>query len=598
MERQPEPSIMSVPETGTQEWRDIPWAKVHRQVHRLQMRIHRATQRGERRTVHRLQRLLMSSWSAKCLAVRRVTQDNQGKRTPGVDGVAALEPEERLNLVATLNRDAKPQPIRRVWIPKPGTDEQRPLGIPTIADRARQALVKLALEPEWEARFEPNSYGFRPGRSCHDAVAAIFQSIKQCPKYVLDADIAKCFDRINHRALLDKLNTFPRLRRLIKGWLRARVLDGDQLFPTERGTPQGGVISPLLANVALHGMEEMIQKAFPRTKTVDGKVVEWTPTVVRYADDFVVCHRDLDVVRRCQELIQEWLRGMGLELKPNKTRLVHTLREHAGRPGFDFLGFRIRQHRVGKYHTGKDTHGRPLGFKTLTKPSPPKVVVHYRRLTDIVARHRAATQDALIGELNPVIRGWCNYYRTAASKKTFSKVRHQLFWRLLRWARRRHPKKGRREIVQKYWREPGWTFASPNGTPLFMHDRTPIVRHVKVQSRKTPFDGDWVYWAGRRGHYPGVSSTLALLLKWQHGKCAHCGLFFRPDDLLERHHRQEGSGKKLVVLHRHCHDAVHAAGPLKPVGGIRDKDRHREEPYECESLTYGSEDQPGGPPPG
>jgi RNA-directed DNA polymerase len=276
---------MSTPEAGVQEWRDIDWPRLERNVHKLQRRIYRASQRGDTRTVHRLQRLLLSSWSAKCLAVRRVTQDNQGKKTPGIDGVAALEPEARLDLTVHLNLDAKPQPIRRVWIPKPGTDEQRPLGIPTLSDRARQALVKLALEPEWEAQFEPNSYGFRPGRSCHDAIAAIFASIKQCPKYVLDADIAKCFDRIDQKALLQKLNTFPRLRRLIKGWLTAGVLDGDRLFPTERGTPQGGVLSPLLANVALHGLEETILQAFPKTKTVNGKVVEWVPSVVRYADD-------------------------------------------------------------------------------------------------------------------------------------------------------------------------------------------------------------------------------------------------------------------------------------------------------------------------
>src|SRR6266536_1106061 len=248
---------MSTRATGVQEWRDIPWPQVERDVHTLQRRIYRASQRGDMTVVHRLQRLLMSSWSAKCLAVRRVTQDNQGKKTAGIDGVAALEAEERLVLVATLDLDAKPQPTRRVWIPKPGTDEQRPLGIPTLSDRALQALVKLALEPQWEAQFEPNSYGFRPGRSCHDAVEGIFESIKQCPKYILDADIAKCFDRIDHKALLDKINTFPQLRRIIKAWLEAGVLDGETLFPTEHGTPQGEVISPLLANIALHGMEKI-----------------------------------------------------------------------------------------------------------------------------------------------------------------------------------------------------------------------------------------------------------------------------------------------------------------------------------------------------
>jgi RNA-directed DNA polymerase len=543
--------------------------------------------------VHRLQRLLLSSWSAKCLAVRRVTQDNQGKKTAGVDGLAALEPEERLVLVSLLGLDAKPQPIRRVWIPKPGTDEQRPLGIPTIADRARQALVKLALEPEWEARFEPNSYGFRPGRSCHDAVAAIFQSIKQCPKYVLDADIAKCFDRIDHRALLDKLNTFPRLRRIIKGWLEAGVLDGGTLFPTEQGTPQGGVLSPLLANVALHGLENLLRDAFPKTKTVNGKVVEWAPTVVRYADDFVVCHRDLGVVQRCQELVQDWLRGMGLELKPSKTRIGHTLREHGGRAGFDFLGFTIRQHPVGKYHTGKDTRGKPLGFKTLTTPSKAKVVLHQRRLAEMVRRHRAAPQEDLISHLNPVIRGWCNYYRAAASTKTFSKVKHRLFWSLMGWARRRHPREGRQRIVRRYWRIPRWTFGPAKGPALFEHDRTRIVRHVKVLGGKSPFDGDWAYWAGRQGHYPGVSPWLALLLKRQHGWCAHCGLYFMPDDLPEVHHLQGKQGKELAVLHRHCHDAVHGPGTAEPRRSIRDKDCPREEPDECESLMSGCASRKG-----
>jgi len=589
---------MSTPISGVQEWRDIDWPRLERNVHKLQRRIYRASQRGDTRTVHRLQRLLLSSWSAKCLAVRRVTQDNQGKKTPGVDGVAALEPEQRLALVATFNLDAKPQPIRRVWIPKPGTDEQRPLGIPTLSDRARQALVKLALEPEWEAQFEPNSYGFRPGRSCHDAMAAIFSSIKQCPKYVLDADIAKCFDRIDQEALLQKLNTFPRLRRLIKGWLTAGVLDGDTLFPTEQGTPQGGVLSPLLANVALHGLEEILLQAFPKTKTVNGKVIEWVPTVVRYADDFAVLHRDLGVIQECQRIIQQWLRGMGLELKPSKTRIGHTLQIQEGQAGLDFLGFTIRQYPVGKYHTGKDTHGRPLGFKTLTKPSKTKVVLHHRQLAEIVKRHRAVPQAALIKHLNPVIRGWCNYYRSAASKQTFRKASHILFWTLFRWARRRHPHEGLQGVVKKYWRPPSWTFGPAKGPSLFEHERTKIVRHIKVRGGKSPFDGDWMYWASRQGYYPGVRWGLTLLLKRQRGKCAHCGLFFMPGDLLETHHQdgEKGNNKKnnLAALHRHCHDAVHGKSGIEPMRSIHDKDCPCEEPYECESLMYGSEDQPGG----
>jgi RNA-directed DNA polymerase len=244
----------------TAEWRSINWKKLERRVFKLQKRIYRASERGDIKALRKLQKMLMKSWSAKTLAVRRVTQDNQGKKTAGVDGVKSLTPKQRLDLVSKLHLGTKASPTRRVWIPKPGTEEKRPLGIPTMKDRALQALVKLALEPEWEARFEPNSYGFRPGRSCHDAIGAIFLSIKHKAKYVLDADIAKCFDRINQRKLLHKLNTFPTMRRQIKSWLKAGVMDGKELFPTSEGTPQGGVISPLLANIALHGMEYRIKQ--------------------------------------------------------------------------------------------------------------------------------------------------------------------------------------------------------------------------------------------------------------------------------------------------------------------------------------------------
>jgi RNA-directed DNA polymerase len=278
-------SVSNRDSPGMYDWQEIPWPQVERKLHKLQRRIYRASQRGDCQAVHALQRLLLRSWYAKRLAVRRVTQDNQGKKTPGIDGIASLEPPQRLDLVHSLNLDARPQPSRRVWIAKPGSDEPRPLGIPTLHDRAAQAPVTLALEPEWEARFEPNSYGFRPGRSCHDAVAAIHASIKQRSKYVLDADIAKCFDRICQRALLDKLRTFGRLRRVIRGWLQAGVLEGDQLFPTREGTCQGGVISPLLANIALHGLETAIRDAFPEKKVIDGRRVDGKPNLIRYADD-------------------------------------------------------------------------------------------------------------------------------------------------------------------------------------------------------------------------------------------------------------------------------------------------------------------------
>lgn len=274
---------MSAADVPAYEWKDLPWREIERRVFKLQKRIYRASGRGDVKAVHRLQRLLMKSWSARCLAVRRVTQDNQGKKTAGVDGVKSLTPPQRLEMTRELELSRRAQPTRRVWIPKPGKAEKRPLGIPTMHDRAAQALTKLALEPEWEAKFEAGSYGFRPGRSCHDAVAAIFSSISHQAKYVLDADIAKCFDRIEHQALLNKLATFPKLRRAIRAWLKAGVMDGGELFPTEEGTPQGGVVSPILANIALHGLEEAITAAFPQHQK--GEVVTQRPAVIRYADD-------------------------------------------------------------------------------------------------------------------------------------------------------------------------------------------------------------------------------------------------------------------------------------------------------------------------
>jgi RNA-directed DNA polymerase len=525
----------------------------------------------------------MSSWSAKCLAIRQVTQDNQGKRTPGIDGVAALTPEERMSLISHLSLDAKPKPVRRVWIPKPGTDEKRPLGIPTIYDRAVQALVKLALEPQWEARFEPNSYGFRPGRSCHDAIEAIFNVTHAQAKYVLDADIAKCFDRIDHDALLSKLDTFPAIRRLVKGWLKAGVLDGDTLFPTDQGTPQGGVISPLLANIALHGLEEHLRSAFPRYRVVKRASTPWQPHVIRYADDFVVLHPDREVIRRCHQLAQEWLAGMGLELKPSKTRFAHTLQKEGGERGFHFLGFHVRQFPAGKYRSGKYRGGRSVGFKTIITPSKEKVLLHHRKLAGIARRMSSCSQEELIRALSPIIRGWSNYYRTGHSKETFQKLDNLLYHVLRSWARRRHHTKGARWIAARYWRLPAWAFGCRDGPTLPKHAATRIVRHVKVQGGKSPFDGDWVYWTSRMGRYPGISCWLAMLIRRQEGKCAHCGQYLMPGSLLEVHHvfgRQgDGRTRKLAAVHRHCHDRIH--GPNPDPGSVDDNNELTEEPDEA-----------------
>ncbi|MBO1348732.1 MAG: group II intron reverse transcriptase/maturase [Hormoscilla sp. GUM202] len=371
------------------DWKAIPWRKLERVVFKLQKRIYRAAKEGNKRKVRKLQGLLYRSWSNKMISVRRVTQQNQGKKTAGIDCVTALKPSERQPLVRQLRltRKAKAKATRRVWIPKPGRDEKRPLGIPTMYDRALQGVVKNALEPEWEANFEPNSYGFRPGRGCHDAIEAIFLAIKQKPRWVLDADIAKCFDRIDHSALLNKLNTTSLIRRQVRAWLKAGVMDSGVFQQTTAGTPQGGVISPLLANIALHGLEEKVMEL------AKGRDEKAKLTVVRYADDFVVLHDDRSMIKKAKREVEEWLARIGLELKAEKTHISHTL--EGKEPGFDFLGFNIRQYEVGKYRSGKSTHGAILGFKTLIKPSDKSIKNHKEELAKIVHSHKALPQTTL-----------------------------------------------------------------------------------------------------------------------------------------------------------------------------------------------------------
>lgn len=557
----------------TVEWRHINWRKLERCVYKLQKRIYRASQRGDVKAVRKLQKILMKSWSARALAVRRVTQDNQGKKTAGVDGIKSLTPKQRLSLVSELKLGKKVKPTRRVWIDKPGREEKRPLGIPTMNDRALQSLVKLGLEPEWEARFEPNSYGFRPGRSCHDAITAIFSAINKKPKFVLDADIAKCFDRINHERLLGKLNTYPTLRRQIRAWLKAGVMDGNELFSTSEGTPQGGVISPLLANIALHGMEYRIEKEFPymshtqRETWFHKKGTKFsTPTLIRYADDFVILHEDITVVQRCRDIISEWLAGMGLELKPSKTKVSHTLHSYEGEEaGFNFLGFNIRQWEVGKYKSGKHNN-QLLGFKTIIKPSKESQRNHYQKLKEIIDQNKTISQPGLIRMLNPIIKGWSKYYSAVVSKEVFQKMDALLHWKLQSWANRRHPSKGKKWVARKYWKSDNlknWVFMDViENTPvkLTAHSDTAIVRHIKVKEAASPYNGDSKYWSTRLGKHPELPKRVATLLKRQKGKCTHCEQQFREGDVMETDHiipKSKGGKdeyKNLQLLHRHCHD--------------------------------------------
>jgi RNA-directed DNA polymerase len=500
------------PLLNTVEWNQLPWRKIQKAVFKLQKRIYRAYVNGDVRKGRKLQKTLIKSYYNRLLSVRKVTQDNSGKRTAGVDRVKSLTPKQRMELAFNLTLSNKSKPIRRVWIPKPGKDEKRPLGIPVMRDRAAQALAKAALEPEWEAKFEENSYGFRPGRSAHDAIEAIFNQIRYKSKFVLDADIAKCFDRINHQKLLATLNTFPTLRRQIRAWLKADIWDFEnyEKSTNDSGTPQRGVISPLLSNITLHGMSK-------RIKQVKGA------TLIRYADDFVIFHENLEKLKQCQQIIGEWLTQFDLEMKPEKTRIVHTLNElEDNKPGFDFLGFNIRQYPVGKHHSGKNGQGERLGFKTIIKPSKESINRHYKKISDTCSKLNSSKQKDLIGTLAPIILGWSNYYKTVVSKETFSKLTSLTYLRLAQWTYRRHPNKSKTWVNNKYWITLGqdiWVFGENKDSYLIKHSKVAIKRHIKVKGNKSPFDGDTLYWVKRMGKHPELKPSIAKLLSKQDGKC-------------------------------------------------------------------------------
>jgi RNA-directed DNA polymerase len=341
-------------------------------------------------------------------------------------------------------------------------------------------------------------------------------------------------------------------------------MDKKQLFPTSEGTPQGGVISPLLANIALHGMEERIKQFAETLPTRSGggkRDNRSSLSLIRYADDFVILHEEITVVQRCKEIISGWLKGMGLELKPSKTRLAHTLNQcEQEKPGFDFLGFRIQQFPVGKYHSKQ-------GFKTIITPSRDKQKVHYDQIASLIEVHKAAPQAALISRLNPIIRGWTNYYATVVSKEAYSDIDDLTYQKLRAWAKHRHPNKSGEWVSKRYWhslRGDNWVFATmkegKNPLRLLNHADTPIVRHVKVKGESSPYDGNLVYWSSRMGNNPEMPCRVSKLLKKQKGKCTHCGLFFRENDVMEVDHRipKSQGGKDSYdnweLLHRHCHD--------------------------------------------
>ncbi len=547
-------------------WAQVNWRKLERIVYKLQKRIYQAAQRGDVKAVRKLQKTLLNSWSAKMLAILRITQDNKGYITAGVDGKKSLSPKERLMLASDLVMTHKAKATPRIWIPKPGKTEKTPLEIPTISERAKQALVKMVMEPEWEAKFEPNSYGFRPGKSCMDAVEGIKAAIKQKSKYVLDADIAKCFDQIDREKLLTKISTFPKVRRQIKAWLKSGVCDNGSWFPTNEGTSQGGVISPLLANIALHGMEKIV-KEFARTLRGEKGNNEKEITLIRYADNFVILHPNLDVVTKAKALIEEFLKGMGLELKPEKTRFTHTLlKVDEETPGFNFLGFNIRQYPVGKYTTEKNPHGKPLGYKTYVMPSKEAIKAHYQRLASEIDKFKSCkSQVELIKRLNPIISGWSNYYSKVNSAEKFKELDHLLTLKLIAWAKSRHQHKSTKKAIRKYFCTKGkanWIFqTTENDKTIYLtyHGDFHIHNFVKVKGEVSPYNGNLTYWAPME-KVRNYQQELPNCLKSKMENAQNVVWISTDEEVMELgdiiscSRDEKDKYKNYQLLHRHCHD--------------------------------------------
>jgi RNA-directed DNA polymerase len=543
-------------------WSGIDWAVAAEAVRRLQERIFRAAKDGDFGKVKNLQKLLVRSRSAKLLAIRQVTQQNRGRNTPGVDGVVCKTPKQRQALLDTdlsLGR-YRPRPARRVYIPK-ANGRTRPLGIPTVKDRVMQALVKSALEPEWETRFEANSYGFRPGRCTMDAIEAIFSAAVQkgASPWFLDADISGCFDNIEHQPLLDRLPVFTTT---IRRWLRAGTIELGTYKDTETGTPQGGIVSPLLANVALDGLERLFdgpRKGSGRAKA-RGPSKKAAPntgiTLVRFADDFVVAAPTREALESyVLPKIKTFLAERGLSLNPDKTKIVN-LNE-----GFDFLGFNVRRYPNGKL---------------LTKPQDKKVVEHLRGMKAWLKNNVHVSEDGVIHTLSPKILGWAGYYRHSVAKQVYQKAGSRLWRMLWAWARRRHPTKSTGWLKQRYFIRKGdrdWIFATRTGRDMLtlpLYDRIKIVRHVKVQGSASPMDPALRdYWDKRqkaRLKALMVSKKRLRLLEKQGHACAQCKVRFDPDDEMEdmdEHHHEprRGGGSdaetNLRLVHRWCHQAHH-----------------------------------------
>jgi RNA-directed DNA polymerase len=564
-------------------WNDINWGKTTNNVRKIQYRIYKASLDNKRSKVKWLQNYLINSTAAKLLAVRQVTTLNTGKKTAGVDKIKITNDKDKVNLVISLTLDGKSQLIRRTWISKPGKTEKRPLGIPVIRDRAKQALCKLALEPEWEAYFEPNSYGFRPGRNTHDAIEAIFLALHHNkPKFVYDADIQKCFDRIDHQYLLNKLDTLPIIKRQIKSWLKAGILEGysndsnvKDILAKEakeaRQARQGGIICPLLANIALHGLENYLKDYVSKLniKPHDGSNRAKAPkikalSIIRYADDFVVIHENLEILELCIIEIGKWLKEAGLRISAGKTKLINS------RKGFLFLGFQI-------IHVKKLNMNR---YKVKIQPSKESQKKLLNKIKTVINQNKSTSSYDLIMKLRPIIIGWGNYFKYSECKSIYSKLTHLVFQKLRAWVFRRDTRSGRRAIKENDFPS-GKVYTFDNSSHqdnwilngrkkikdnVFKETYLPHIqwikskKHIKVRGNASPYEGG-IYWALRSDRHNPYPIRIRRLLLKQKQKCSICKIKFTSfdtsnweiDHIIPKSKGGPDTYENLQLIHKTCH---------------------------------------------